>query len=492
MGTIEKIAVRNLKEHKAKTLIIGILIAVGIMVMILSNSILDSAEKGSKEVFIENYTAHLLVSKKMEKGKMSAFGYEAGMANMMMGGSENPTIPEYAKVYDYLSSIPEAKAVNSQTAGLNSLIKFDETMDNVAFTNLWGIDPESYTNMFPDNIVMMEGEFLKTGESGVILNYRLIEDIQEEIGKELKVGDIVTFQSLSGGMKLYEVPLRGIFKYRNGNGSVFNMSIIDVESYRVLARMIVGTTDDIKVADEEQELLEGDFDFDTMFSDEIDVASTDDNFDFDSVLGDLSVREAQTKPSTGTWSFTLIMLNKISDMEKVKTDIETWALENDIPLEVQTWEDSAGSTGETVKQLKFIINIFIIIVAIVTVIIIMNTLVVSIMERTSEIGTMRAVGAQKGFVRRLFIAETFTISMVFGTIGIVIALIVLFIFNKIGISFGGNALLEALFAGEVLYPVTSIKTIISGYLISVLIGLVSSFYPVSIALKIDPIKAIQS
>ena len=57
MGTIEKIAFRNLKEHKAKTLIVGILIAIGIMVLILSNSILDSTEEGSKKVFIENYTA---------------------------------------------------------------------------------------------------------------------------------------------------------------------------------------------------------------------------------------------------------------------------------------------------------------------------------------------------------------------------------------------------------------------------------------------------
>lgn len=492
-GTVEKIAVRNLREHKAKTLIIGILIAVGIMVLVLSNSILDTAEEGSRKVFIENYTAHLLVARKMDEGKMSAFGFEAGMQAQMMGETPNPTLPEYAKVYEYLSSIPEAKAVNSQTGGLGTLIKFDETMDNIAFTQFWGVDPDSYVKMFPDNIDMLEGEFLKSGEQGVILNIRLIEDIQEELGKDLKVGDMVTLQSVSGGgFKLHEVELKGIFKYKNGNGSVFNMSIIDVESYRILAKMIVGTTDAIEVEDQDLELLTDDFDFDTMFEDDAIDSDTVDVMDFDSVLGDLSVREALTQPSTGTWNFTLLMLEDMNDIPKVKADIENWAIENDIPLEVQTWESSAGSTGESIQQLKLIINVFIIIVAIVTVIIIMNTLVVSIMERTSEIGTMRAVGAQKGFVRRMFITETLTISLVFGTIGIILALIVVAILNKVGLSLGGNVFFEALFSGEVLYPITKFPTIINAYIISIFIGIISSFYPVSVALKIQPIKAIQS
>ncbi len=372
------------------------------------------------------------------------------------------------------------------------MIKFSEGMDEGAFSNFWGIDPDSYENMFPDNIEILEGEFLESNQPGVVLNYKLIEDIKDEVGRDVHVGDMITFQSFSGGLKIHEVPLKGIFKYKNGNGSVFNMSLMDVESYRILARMIVGTTDVIEVDDSEIALLDDDFDFDTMFSDDFEETEVDESFDFNEVLGDLSERDALTQPSVGTWNFSLVMLDKLSQVDKVKSDIEQWALENDMPLEVQTWVDSAGQTGESVTQLKMIINIFIIIVSCVTVIIIMNTLVVSIMERTSEIGTMRAIGAQKGFVRRLFIAETLTISLVFGTIGIILGLIVLFVLNKVGISFNGNMFLEAVFAGEVLYPITSLKTILSGYLVSIFIGVISSFYPVRTALKIDPIKAIQS
>lgn len=491
MGTVGKIAFRNLKEHKAKSLIVGILIATGVMVMVLSNSILDSAEKGSEKVFIDNYTAHLLVSKKIEKGAMTAFGVE-GNGFQLQGPSVSPIIPEYSKVFEYLNTLPEAVAVNSQTAGMSAFIKFGEGMEEGAFTMHWGIDPDTYLNMFPDNIEIIDGEFLESNKQGVMLNEKVINDIKEKLDRDVKVGDIITFQSFYNGLKIHEVPLKGIFKYKRGNAAVIQMNLIDIESYRILAKMTVGTTDSIDLEDSDMEFLDSEFDFDSMFSDDIEETVADESVDYDSVLGDLSVREVLTKPSSGTWNFSLVKLKSLSQVDKVKKDIDDWALENNIPLEVTTWEDSAGSTGETVSYLRTVFNIFIIIVAVVTIIIIMNTLVVSIMERTSEIGTMRAVGANKSFVRKLFVAETLTISMVFGCIGIIVALIIILILNRVGLSFNGNLFLEAVFAGESLRPITSFMSIFKGLIISFGIGLFSSFYPVSVALKIDPIKAIQS
>ena len=58
----------------------------------------------------------------------------------------------------------------------------------------------------------------------------------------------------------------------------------------------------------------------------------------------------------------------------------------------------------------------------VAVIIMMNTLVISVIERTGEIGTMRALGARKGFVWKMFLVETLTIAVVFGLIGTGLAL----------------------------------------------------------------------
>ena len=69
----------------------------------------------------------LLVAKKMDKGSVTAFGYESGQFGPP-GGDSNPTIPQYGKVYEYLTSLKDAVAVNSETARITSY--------NVCYTKL--------------------------------------------------------------------------------------------------------------------------------------------------------------------------------------------------------------------------------------------------------------------------------------------------------------------------------------------------------------------
>ena len=97
--------------------------------------------------------------------------------------------------------------------------------------------------------------------------------------------------------------------------------------------------------------------------------------------------------------------------------------------------------------MRVVFNIAIIIVAVVAVIIMMNTLVISVIERTGEIGTMRALGAKKGFVRRMFLVETLTIAVVFGLIGTALAFGVVGIIDLAHIT-ATNAFLKILFAGQ--------------------------------------------
>jgi ABC-type lipoprotein release transport system permease subunit len=56
-----KIALRNLKEHKVKTIIIGTLIAIAITLLVLGNSFMDSVTAGMERTYSETYTADLIV-----------------------------------------------------------------------------------------------------------------------------------------------------------------------------------------------------------------------------------------------------------------------------------------------------------------------------------------------------------------------------------------------------------------------------------------------
>ena len=70
-----------------------------------------------------------------------------------------------------------------------------------------------------------------------------------------------------------------------------------------------------------------------------------------------------------------------------------------------------------------------IILAIVVFIIIMNTMVISVLERTGEIGTMRAIGADKSFVRKLFFCESITLTLGAELLGTILSLVIMTILN---------------------------------------------------------------
>jgi len=120
----------------------------------------------------------------------------------------------------------------------------------------------------------------------------------------------------------------------------------------------------------------------------------------------------------------------------------------------------------------------------------MNTLVISVTERIPEIGTIRAIGAGKGFVRRMILWETLTLSVVAGLVGLLIGSVLLLVVNRVGIA-SSNMFFAILFGGSTLRPVLSMGSLVWSLLAAVAIGLVSSLYPASIALKIAPVKAMQ-
>ncbi|MCK4827007.1 FtsX-like permease family protein, partial [bacterium] len=153
------------------------------------------------------------------------------------------------------------------------------------------------------------------------------------------------------------------------------------------------------------------------------------------------------------------------------------------------WQTAAGMMGSLAYTVKTIFNLVILLIAVVAIIIIMNTLVISVTERTSELGTMRAIGAQKGFVRKMIIAETLITSCIFGAAGIVFGALILWILNIIGIP-ATNMFLEVLFGGAVLHPVISVSSVIYSLGIVAGIGVLASLYPVAAALRIEPVKAI--
>ena len=103
---------------------------------------------------------------------------------------------------------------------------------------------------------------------------------------------------------------------------------------------------------------------------------------------------------------------------------------------------------------------------------------------------MRAVGARKGFISRMFLAETFSLSFVFGGAGILAGVIVTWIVRALHISSAGKEIVELLFGGEVFRPTLGAEGLTIGVIGLGIVTLLAVVYPVLIARKITPLDAI--
>ncbi|MEE8440505.1 MAG: FtsX-like permease family protein, partial [Spirochaetia bacterium] len=469
MGVLLRIALRNLLEHKGKTLIIGSIVALGVVVLVVGNALMDTARTGIERAFINNYTGDIMVAG-LAEGNISLFGVQS------IGGLEQtPVIPEFIEINDYLNSVPQIADTTTQISGFGFLRAEDDRIDgieNSAFTVLFGIDPSSYRRMF-DNLELVAGSYLEAGAEGVMLSADRVEDLEkaavqalekagfEEEEFEIHAGDDIRVVSgLSQGLpRIRVVPLVGIYEMTGiseGVGAEF-VTYIDAQTLRALLGLSLGTGSEIELEDEQTELLDrvkaGGSDFlqeeffsadpfgDDLFGDSLIGEATGELLDFENLEGLLhtagpptGVGEAPVEIDAGTtWHYFLARVENPRRTNKVVAELNEWFISRGISAQAGNWEMAAGPFATTADVVRTVFNIAILIIGIVAVIIIMNTMVISVMERTSEIGTMRALGAQRGFVWRMFMVETLVITSLFGLIGVATGLGIIGILHLIGV-----------------------------------------------------------
>jgi ABC-type antimicrobial peptide transport system permease subunit len=117
---------------------------------------------------------------------------------------------------------------------------------------------------------------------------------------------------------------------------------------------------------------------------------------------------------------------------------------------------------------------------------VVNTMIMSILERTREIGVMRAVGAKRSTVSRLFTIEASLLGLLGGVIGVGLGYGLILIANPIlNRQLTGNNIQSANIIG---LPLWLIFAVIG---ITTLIGMLAGLYPARRAAKLDPVEALR-
>ena len=118
-----------------------------------------------------------------------------------------------------------------------------------------------------------------------------------------------------------------------------------------------------------------------------------------------------------------------------------------------------------------------------------NTMIMSIYERTREIGIMKVLGCFISNIRIMFLMEAGMIGLLGGGIGVLISYIISFFMNKFG-----SGLLSNMMGTDGSTPISIIPLwlVLLALIFSSFIGLISGFYPANRAVKISALEAIKN
>ncbi|HIA03224.1 MAG TPA: ABC transporter permease [Myxococcales bacterium] len=178
---------------------------------------------------------------------------------------------------------------------------------------------------------------------------------------------------------------------------------------------------------------------------------------------------------------------KLVDAQKaIQAKIEA----SNLGLNLVTWRDASGLVGNFIVVIRLVLYVAVFIIFIVALVIINNSLVMSTLERTREIGTMRAIGAQRGFIMRMFLVETGVLSFVFGGLGALLGSGIMMALNQYGIA-AWDRITVFMFAGPRLYPELLPKHLFVALGVIIFVGLASTLYPARLATRIAPVVAMQ-
>lgn len=178
-----------------------------------------------------------------------------------------------------------------------------------------------------------------------------------------------------------------------------------------------------------------------------------------------------------------VVINDVKNMMAEKNDNKEY--------QISSWRD-AGGIIQWLMAYQNVIYIVIAFIVFLASIIIINTLLMVIKERTREIGTLGALGMTKREIILLFTTEGAIMGIIGSFIGAVIGGTLTYITSQVGIDFGEvmDAMGDTLIS-PVVYPVFSFENLFVAFIIGSVVSTLSCIIPARKAAKIEPSEAMK-
>lgn len=396
-----KLAQKNLREYKIRTLLTIVSIAIGIAAIV----------------------SLIIVSQSMEM----AVGQRLGGTVDIIRALPGHVVPgrDFVPYGSFTEeSAIEIERIDGVAATSNWMVEIAEVEYNgiSAPVELMGGNPKDFKDFMGGVIEIKKGRLLAEGENReIILSVSTLDHINRWLQADLDVGEVLHIKSREGEM--IEFTIVGIMAY-------------DLAGVEVSHRLLLS-------------------------------------------------KEA-IKEITGTEDV-MLMLVRIDDLGRARELAEMIEdrLDEIHGVSGLTTAVAPGQVLDQIRLVSLLIQAVVIGIAFIALIVgcvgIINTMLMSVMERTREIGIMKAIGAIKKDVLELFLVEATIVSLIGGILGVLVGVAISFVLN-LGIS---------------RYIITDMELIISpsvligGVVIAVATGITGGLYPARRAANLKPIEALR-
>lgn len=199
----------------------------------------------------------------------------------------------------------------------------------------------------------------------------------------------------------------------------------------------------------------------------------------------MPLEKAQTITSTQNHASSIFILLNDREQAEVFGNAITGA-----GYQTVTWKDMNQLLLDTEELANsFMIVIYLIVLAI-TATVIVNTLIMSVFERTREIGILTAVGMKGRNILALFLAEASVLAVGGIGFGLLLGWLVCLYFGKYGFSIGNVGVRNGMLLGDRMYAVLSGGDALNLTIIAFIVTMLASLYPAILAARLEPVDAL--